>query len=210
MSIAAKKRLLIFTRYPEPGQVKTRLIPFLGEEGAASLHRQMIEHTLRWARAWQRHSEACAEVHFASGSLAKMQSMFGHDLSYVRQADGDLGQRLIAATCGDLRATVIVGTDCPALSEDHVIQAFDALTTHDVVIGPATDGGYYLIGIRRCAPVFFQGIDWGTATVCAATRRIAAEQRLSLTLLELLSDVDEPKDLPLWEAATRESARNAT
>jgi hypothetical protein len=94
---------------------------------------------------------------------------------------------------------VIVGTDCPGLSEGHAQMAFRALEDNDLVLGPANDGGYYLIGLRRPAAELFGGIPWGTEKVLAQTLKAAQTLALKTFLLEALSDVDRPEDLPVWE-----------
>jgi len=192
------QRLIIFARYPEPGEVKTRLVSALGATGAAQLHSEMTAHTLHWAAGLRQQQGIDLEVRFSGGDELRMQAAFGSDARYLRQADGDLGQRLIAAIGDRPQRTVVIGTDCPDLTPQLVLDAFAALGEHDVVLGPATDGGYYLIGVRRPAPALFQGIAWGTTSVCSQTRQIAAEQGLSTALLSPLSDVDRPEDLAIW------------
>ena len=96
-------------------------------------------------------------------------------------------------------AAVIVGTDCPALDPNILVEAFNSLRTHDLVLGPASDGGYYLIGLRKLSPGLFEGISWGTDVVLAETRSRAEVLGLSVRELAILDDVDEPKDLAVWE-----------
>lgn len=96
-------------------------------------------------------------------------------------------------------AAILIGTDCPDLSVGLLVEAFEALRTSDVVIGPAFDGGYYLIGLRRQAPALFEGVAWGTSEVLAATLARAASLGLVVHKLPTLSDVDEPGDLAVWE-----------
>ena len=106
----------------------------------------------------------------------------------------------MVSTCGQVsQPTVIVGTDCPDLNAGTVLQAFELLKEQDVVLGPADDGGYYLIGLNSPAPELFQGISWGTTTVCRETQRLAAQSSLNVGLLATLPDVDRPEDLPVWE-----------
>jgi hypothetical protein len=192
-------RLLIFTRFPEPGQVKTRLIPALGPEGAARLQREMTLHTLHWARELNRYHGIEFEVRFAGANVPRMRAEFGDDVRYEPQCEGNLGDRLATAFAEGASRTIIVGTDCPELSARCALEAFTSLDNHDVVLGPATDGGYYLIGLNRPVPELFQGIAWGTSSVCAQTQRIANERGLSVALLAPLSDVDLPEDLAVWD-----------
>jgi len=197
------RRLIIFTRYPEPGHVKTRLIPALGEAGAARLQREMTVHTLQLARKLRRRHNIEFEVRFAGGDEPCMQAEFGNDVCYIPQSDGNLGERLVAAFGKEPSRTVVVGTDCPELSVKCVLEAYAALDNHDVVLGPATDGGYYLIGLDRPFPELFQGIAWGTSCVSAQTQRIAADRGLSVALLPALSDIDRPEDLAIWDRVRR-------
>ncbi len=204
-SIAATKRLIIFGRYPKPGKTKTRLIPALGPEGAADLHRQMAGHTFHWAKQLALAGSALVEVHFAGGSENLMRQCFGDDLPYHAQVPGDLGDRLAVAFQDAFRSgaqrTLVVGTDCPGLSQAVAEDALGRLSENDLVLGPAADGGYYLIGLRRDAPQLFSDIPWGTGEVLDRTLRKASELKMSVSLLQTLRDVDHPGDLDVWRRA---------
>lgn len=207
--------LMLFTRYPVAGQTKTRMIPHLGPEGAAALQRQMTEYILNEMTKAARHLPLAVEVHFSGGSLAQMQTWLGDrpSVTYQPQVAGTLGDRLIAAFCQSFDSdhfeagrlgtgrpgAIAIGSDCPALGLDHLIAAVEALQRVDVAIGPATDGGYYLIGLAQPQPALFQTIDWGTERVLAQTLAAATAQGLSVDLLAPLTDVDLPEDLPEWE-----------
>jgi uncharacterized protein len=197
-------RLIIFTRYPQPGKTKTRLIPALGAEGAATLQRQMTEHTLTQVKNLP--SSITSEIWFADApsEQEKMQVWLGNEWIYHPQPEGDLGDRLITATqtafTTGAERVIIIGTDCPGLTTDRLIQAFQTLQTHDLIIGDATDGGYYLIGIQKPIPELFQNITWGTAQVRSQTVTIAQNLGLTIAHLPPLSDIDYPEDLPLWQA----------
>ena len=140
------RRLVIFTRYPEPGKVKTRVIPALGQEGAASLQKAMIEHTLRWAKSLSQKMPDLVEVRFEGGSRRLMEEWLGAGLSYVPQGEGDMGERMAQAFQENFQRkkgkVVLVGTDIPQLTAFHVRIAFKALKRHEMVIGPSVDGGY--------------------------------------------------------------------
>ncbi len=128
-----------------------------------------------------------------------MLQWLGPDLDYLAQPDGDLGQRLTGAFReafgqGYFRV-VIIGADCPDLLASHIEEAFSILRSQDLVIGPATDGGYYLIGLSRPEPALFAAIPWGAGDVLEKTLEIAEQKGLSLAQLETLSDVDRPEDL---------------
>ncbi|MEJ2719144.1 MAG: TIGR04282 family arsenosugar biosynthesis glycosyltransferase [Deltaproteobacteria bacterium] len=146
-----KERLIVFTRYPEAGRTKTRLIPVLGIHGAAELHRNMTEHTMGSVRALTGLRSVSVEVRYEGGNRDLMAGWLGRDLSYRKQGPGDLGDRQALAfeeafKTGMARV-ILIGTDCPARNEHDIQQGFDALTRHDLVLGPANDGGYHLIGL---------------------------------------------------------------
>lgn len=199
--------LIIFTRYPEPGLVKTRLIPALGQEGAAELQRHMTRQTLKMAEDLSKKYPVEVEVHFTGGDSGKMQQMFGVAFPYLPQSAGDLGKRMLFSFRQAFRLgwpkVIIIGSDCPGVSSDLMVQAFTGLEGHDLVLGPARDGGYYLIGLRRATPALFKAIPWGTDEVLARTKTIAEELKLTALLLETLADIDRPEDLQFWECLTR-------
>ncbi len=190
---------IVFTRYPKAGKVKTRLIPALGEEGAAALHKKMAEHTISQVRALQRLVPGDLEVWFVGGDLALMQAWLGEDLTYQLQPDGDLGDRMRLAFQSifdrGYKKAAIVGTDCPDLTTEILAQSFDALEDNPIALGPAIDGGYYLIGLQYLIPELFTGIPWSTANVLQETIEIAENLDLIPILLPSLTDIDLPQDL---------------
>ena len=200
-------RLLLFLRYPQSGRTKTRLIPALGADGAAELQRQMAEYLLAKISypTWQ------TQIHFTGTSLLNMQSWLGSQQSYRAQARGDLGEKLWSgfqsafaegeASSPQPNRVIAVGADCPDLSVQHIQQAFEQLDRHDLVLGPAQDGGYYLIGLRQSnfsQKSLFTGISWSTAAVLQQTLEKAQELTLSSAQLETLTDIDRPQDLAIW------------
>lgn len=196
--------LIVFTRWPEPGKAKTRLIPALGAEGAADLQRSMTRQTVGRAWAFGVATRTRIIIAHEGGSAPQMRGWLG-PLTFEEQAAGDLGLRLahsmLRAGTRGARKIVIVGSDCPALRETHFQAAFDRLDTCDVVLGPVHDGGYALIGMRGPYPCLFQNIPWSTDRVTAATLEQARGRGLTTALLESLEDVDEPADLAGAEAA---------
>ncbi|UCF30538.1 MAG: TIGR04283 family arsenosugar biosynthesis glycosyltransferase [bacterium] len=206
-------KLIIFTRYPEPGTTKTRLIPALGPEGAADLHRRMTEHTLNRVRPLAR-SGFDLQVRYEGGNARRMVDWLGPELEYRLQGEGDLGARMERAFRESFSEgyseALIIGSDCPSLTEDDVSTASALLDSNQIILGPATDGGYYLLGIRSDAPeevfaALFQGIPWGTDEVLMRTVNSLAGVRVDLGLLDDKDDVDEPADLVAWERAVSES-----
>lgn len=198
-----QQHLIIFTRYPEPGKTKTRLIPALGTLGAANLQKQMTEYTISQVKALQKEINLSIEVRFAGGDLQLMQDWLGTDLVYQPQGDGDLGLRMTRSLYdsfqGHAEQVVIIGTDCPGLNFQILTQAFEQTHTVDLVIGPAIDGGYYLIGLRRFIPELFINIDWGSAQVLHQTVEMSKQLNLSYHYLPQLADVDRPEDLSIWQ-----------
>jgi len=187
--------LIVFTRYPEPGKTKTRLIPALGEVGAAKLQRQMTEYTLSLVTI----SHLSTEVRFAGGDVQLMRDWLGSELIYQEQGEGELGVRMARSLSSAFQSgatqIVIIGTDCPSLNAEILTTAFHQLQQRDLVLGPAIDGGYYLIGLQRFIPELFVNIDWGTAQVLAQTVKIAQKLNLSIFYLPELADIDRPEDL---------------
>lgn len=196
-------RLIVFSRFPEPGRSKTRLIPALGAVGAAELHRRMAQHTLKWTERLVEARPVDVRVRFTGAAESTMAECFGSQFHYEPQGNGDLGQRLEGAFRESFQAgrqrVVAVGTDCPSLSEEIVRQAFGHLRDHDLVIGPATDGGYYLIGLSLHSESLFQDISWGSDQVLQQTLSAALQAELSIAVLPTLADVDRPEDLNVWK-----------
>jgi rSAM/selenodomain-associated transferase 1 len=192
-------QLTIFTRYPEPGYTKTRLIDVLGKEGAATLQQELTEQTVRKIDQLAKTSTIEPVIYYEGGDLASMQNWLGHERTYQPQEVGNLGEKLKKAFNNAFSAgaqrVVTIGCDCPDLSKEHIGRAFDALYLRDLVLGPATDGGYYLIGIKCPCDALFEGIPWGTDKVLETTVCQAQQLGLSIEILEELRDVDRPADL---------------
>ncbi len=205
-----QQRLIIFTRFPEPGKTKTRLIPALGNHGAAVLSAQLTRRTLDTARRFADASPVTLEVCFAGGNAEQMAAYFGNGISYHRQAAGDLGHRMKKAFASAFQQgaerVVIIGSDCPEITPKLLGEAFARLNDCDVVLGPAADGGYYLIGLRRPVPQLFDNIPWGSELVGRATLCLAEELSLAVFQLAVLSDVDRPEDLDTWRRVQQSAA----
>lgn len=202
--------LIVFTRWPEPGKVKTRLIPALGAEGAADMHRRMTQQIVGRAWAFCTASDTRLVIAHEGGSAAQMRGWLG-PLHFEKQAVGDLGTRLthamLRAHATGAEKIVIIGSDCPALDETHLRAAFDRLATHDLVLLPANDGGYALIGMSQPQPCVFQDIPWSTAGVTEATLQQAQRHGLTTAQMEPLNDVDEPADMPHAEVALHQGTK---
>lgn len=195
--------LIVFTRYPEPGKTKTRMIPALGGEGAASLQRQLTEHTFKQVKKLQSIRSISPEFHFTGGNQQLMREWLGENLIYYPQQSGDLGQRMYSAFAQAFAAgskrVVIIGIDCPDINELLLDQAFDLLKKKDLVLGSAEDGGYYLIGLSSLFMQLFKDISWGSDRVLEQTTNIANKLGLNFDYLTTLNDIDRPEDLYIWE-----------
>jgi hypothetical protein len=193
----SRDTLLVFLKSPDPGTVKTRLIPALGAETAADLYRVLAGQALRGTRPAGDEYERL--LFFAPrDARARVEGWLPGE-ACLPQAEGDLGQRMLAAfeeafRRGSKRVAVI-GSDVPWVSRDHVIRAFDLLERRDVVLGPALDGGYYLLGLTRPFPTLFHGIPWSTSGVLSATTARAVALGLSRGLLDPLPDLDTIADI---------------
>lgn len=197
--------LLVFARYPQPGRCKTRLIPALGAERAAELYGEMVRRTLWQCDELRRLSADPVRIviEYDGASREDMASFVGADRELAAQSSGDLGERLahaarMAFDAGAQRLAII-GTDCPALTADILQKALEALERCDLVLGPASDGGYYLIGLSRFHAELFESMPWSTDRLLAQTLKTAERIGLTVELLPVLDDVDLPEDLSVWE-----------
>lgn len=200
------RRVIVFAKAPEPGRVKTRLAPLLGDDGAAALHRRLVEQTLGTVL---RVPGTTVELHCAPDSRHEFFAACAQRFAVVLldQCTGHLGARMCQALCAataERDAAVLIGSDCPDLEAAHLDAAFAALDRGcDAVIGPARDGGYYLLGIRRCEQRVFDDVAWGTEAVLAATRARLRELGWQWHELEELRDLDRPEDYRFFERIGR-------
>ncbi|MBC5772911.1 TIGR04282 family arsenosugar biosynthesis glycosyltransferase [Pontibacter sp. KCTC 32443] len=189
-----KGLLLLFVRAPELGKVKTRLAEAVGPEVALEIYIHLLQHT----RQITEKLDAAKAVYFADNIVDDSmwpKEIYQHNL----QAEGDLGQKMQTAFedafAAGYTSVVIIGSDCKQLTQEIIEQAFDVLKTHEIVIGPALDGGYYLLGMNKLYPELFQNKTWSTATVFAETIYDVERLHLSHKLLPELSDVDHVEDV---------------
>ena len=203
-----ERLLLLFVRAPQLGLVKTRLAADLGPDAALQVHRELGAAAARAARG------AACRVRVAytpDDGESLVRAWLGDGAEMVAQGRGDLGARLDAATRDAFAAgaarVVVVGGDCPALTSAVVDEAFDRLAHADVVVGPASDGGYYLIGMIRPSPELFAGIPWSSTETCRATLAAAAGAGRRVALLAEHFDVDTAADWRRWrEQASHDQA----
>ncbi len=197
----APDRLIIFTRLPQAGLAKTRLIPALGAEGAARLQSLLAERLLARAQRLAQDMPLAIEVRLTDGTMEEGQAWLGPGPLYSEQGAGDLGQRmeraLGRALAQGVARVVLAGSDIPGLDREILAAAFAALRDHDLVLGPAADGGYYLVGLSRPTPGLLSPGHWRTLQAVAQR---AAELGMSRALLPKLHDLDTPADLARWQA----------
>lgn len=196
MPSKSQHRLVLFARYPEAGKAKTRLIPALGPDGAAALHRKLAERTV----ATLRKAELPIELRYTGAPESQFRHWLGNDIAYAEQGEGDLGDRMARAS--QHAPVIFLGSDCPDLRPHHVAEATQAQASSDVVIGPAEDGGYWLLGLARPHDFLFGDMDWGTETVLSETLSRLEARGIAPTLLETLADCDRPEDLDRWPDLT--------
>lgn len=205
------------TRYPTPGHAKTRLANVLGEHQAAQIASDLALHCIHRMHAVSLSGVVELEVRYTGGGLSQMRGWIGRRIPMKAQSGGDLGARLgqsmREALEGGAPAAIAVGSDAPALGGTQILDALRALENDGVVLGPATDGGYYLVGVRADAarvalPALFEaGIPWGTDTVFSETVSSLARVGLTATTLEPLSDIDRPEDVEVWQQIRAEQER---
>lgn len=190
-------RIIIFAKAPQAGRAKTRLIPALGGEGAARLAQRMLQATLATAQAAALGPlQLCLSPPPGDPAWAEFDWPAGVELR--DQGEGDLGQRMARAVEEGVQLglpVLLIGTDCPQLTSELLCQAAEALSRHDSVMFPASDGGYVLLGLRHSLPRVFAEIVWSSASVASSTRERLAELGLSLFEGPVLDDIDCPEDL---------------
>jgi len=193
--------LIIFAKAPIPGEVKTRLCPPLDEEEAASLHGSLVLDAIERTKGLQGVSLYVAGTPDLDHPFFKvLEGRYGAKL--LPQRGPDVGARMQQAMQDAFdqgaKDVLLTGTDLPTLPRANLVEALTLIKKHGAVLGPTTDGGYYLIGLRKMAPDLFQGIAWSTASVCAETKKKIEAAGLSLGLLPECRDVDTLDDLKFF------------
>lgn len=192
----SKEALIIFVRHPELGKVKTRLAKDIGDAAALELYKQLLAHTHHIASPL-----SCDKFVFYADKLIADDLWSSGDFIKKQQSGKDLGQRMHNAFeelfAAGYERVVIIGSDCPEITTELLIQSFRLLATNEAAIGPSHDGGYYLLGLTKLIPALFEHKPWSTADVYKQT--IANLERLNIhcSILPVLRDVDTAEDL-LW------------
>lgn len=207
-----KIRIIVMAKAPVAGFAKTRLIPALGATGAANLAQRLLLHTINnVSEANLGAARLCVTPEPENPEWDTLRATA--NIEWEAQRDGDLGQRLAAASKRALAAdesVILMGTDCPALTAEVIRQAAHSLAQFNAVIIPATDGGYTLLGINEFHPSLFDGISWSTDKVCSQTLQRIRLLRWRVEVLSPLQDIDEPDDLrwlpETWKADLYPSA----
>ena len=198
-----KEVVLVFQKNAILGKVKTRLASEMGEARALEIYRHLVQSTYSVLEdvavpVWTYFSDFIPET--VNPPIAKR---------FVQEGQ-NLGERMAHAFARSFESgmdkVVLIGTDCPTLQSHHLHEAFEALTHSDLVLGPATDGGYYLIGMKRRADYLFEGITWSTSQVLSETLNVASQNGLTTTLLQELNDIDTQED---WERYTSQIEINS-
>ena len=198
-------RIILFCKVPSPGQVKTRLIPYMGADAAAALQSRLLTNIcgeLNQITSGEMALSVQVEIRFDGGSPEEMRALVGNEFLLVHQGEGHLGQRMgravTAAFEEGISRVVVIGADVPELSSDVLRAALLALRQWDVVIGPTEDGGYYLLGLNAPQPSLFEHVSFGSDAVFAETLGRIQSASLTYHILPMLYDVDRPADVDRW------------
>ena len=187
-------QLLVFAKAPRPGEVKTRLAETLGKDKACRAYEQLLRVLARQLAG----SENVRVCHSPADGEAELRGYFPKVWEFHPQEGADLGIRLKNAIAEAFekgaRKVCVIGSDCPYLTVEDIRQTWILLDRHELVLGPATDGGYWLIALKRPEPRLFEEIEWGTSKVFKQTLDRAAEMQLKVAHLRELADVDKEAD----------------
>jgi rSAM/selenodomain-associated transferase 1 len=188
------EQLIVFVKAPRPGAVKTRLAKTMGAAGACAAYRRLVETVLgNLSRL-----NGVELRHTPDDAAAEFQVWLRPGWPTRPQGEGDLGARMQRAFdehfAAGAQRVVIVGSDCPEVTVGDIREAWKGLKSSDLVIGPATDGGYWLIGLRQAQPRLFEAMAWGSETVLAETLLRAKAAQLQVKLLRILTDVDTERE----------------
>lgn len=188
-----KQALIIFAKNPVIGNVKTRLAKVIGDEKALSYYSIFLAIVHSYTK-----DLPCQKIVYWDGGIPSFHPFFDDDFFHEQQPDGDIGFKMSMAfkkELGRFDSVCIIGTDCLELTKEILLSAFEKLDNHDLVIGPAKDGGYYLLGMNQFEADLFKGIKWSTDSVLRQTLERIISLKLSYKKLIELNDVDTYEDL---------------
>jgi uncharacterized protein len=195
-----RELLIIFVKAPRPGHVKTRIAEVIGPQPAADAYLALVGILIGNLRTLPN-----VEVRYTpDDAFLEIPQWLQPTWKTAPQGQGDLGERLVKA-CRDgfkhgAERVVVIGSDAPEILREDIEAAWSALNDHDVVLGPAEDGGYWLIGLKSEQPALFEGIAWSTSSVCEETVKRAESNGLKVHLLRKLSDIDTIEDLGRFQS----------
>ncbi len=188
------KALVIFAKEPDPKTVKTRLSPCLSPSERMALYKGLLENTFSIASSIK---DASVFISYTPNSGKAFFSKFGFEV--FPQEGADLGERMYNSICfiksSGFQRCIVIGTDIPDISESIIGEGFERLKNCDIVLGPAMDGGYYLIGMKECLKEVFIDISWSTDVVLKQTIEKIAKCEKTFSLLPTLRDIDRPQDI---------------
>ena len=194
-----KEALIIFAKNPEYEKVKTRLAATIGNEQALFIYQKLIEHTIAITK-----KISADKIVYYSDSIVEKDTWENNIYQKKLQSGNDLEDRIKNAFKSSFTAgydkVIIIGTDCFELNEEFISIAFEKMNDDDVVLGPAKDGGYYLLGMKKFYPSLFENIEWSSEKVLKQTLTTAMRLNLSVFLLPPLSDIDREPDLKDYSA----------
>jgi rSAM/selenodomain-associated transferase 1 len=194
----SKRCIIIFTKFPVPGKVKTRLVPTLTKLQACALYKKLVESTLKTAQKTRHDTIVCYHPAKAKAAFAKW---LGKTIKYFPQKGSGLGSKMKNAFTRAFGLgydkALLIGCDIPGLSAGLLNNAFRKLDRDDAILGPASDGGYYLIGFTKenFLPEVFKGIEWSAPSVFQKTIQVFMNDRYKVAFAPKLSDIDTPEDL---------------
>lgn len=187
--------LILFLKYPEKGKVKTRLSKDIGEEKAVAIYKRLVSHTLKVA--YEIFDSLDVLIFYTGGKSNSEWNQYARDV-FIQEGN-DLGERMLNAFLKveelGYKKRVVIGSDCPGLQSRMILETLEGLDYSELVIGPAEDGGYYLMGMCKTHASLFQDIEWSTAHVLSDTLHIANRLGLGIEFLETLNDIDVQADL---------------
>lgn len=189
-----KQLLMVFTKNPELGKCKTRLASTIGDEAALNVYEQLLDYTADFA------SKVNADKYVYYSKDIQNNDRWNESVFHKRhQVEGNLGVKMATAFKENFDSgfekIIIIGSDCAEINEEDIHHAFKALDESEVVIGPAIDGGYYLLGMRSFIPSLFQDKSWSTPDLINETISTLKKQQISFSLLKEKSDIDFEEDM---------------